>query len=50
MRELLALVVGGSTPFLPTVAEEVRLDLIETRTFGSRVIYEGYGRGRDASD
>jgi dihydrofolate reductase len=37
-------VVGGGTPFLPPVTEEVRLDLIETRTFGSRVIYERYGR------
>lgn len=39
-------VVGGGTPFLPPVAEDVRLDLIETRTFGSRVIYERYGRAR----
>jgi dihydrofolate reductase len=37
-------VVGGGTPFLPPVTEDVRLDLIETRTFGSRVIYERYGR------
>ena len=33
-------VVGGGTPFLPPVAEDVPLDLIETRTFGSRVIYD----------
>jgi hypothetical protein len=26
------------------------LDLIETRTFGSRVIYERYGRARHESD
>jgi hypothetical protein len=26
--------------FLPPVTEDVPLDLIETRTFGSRVIYE----------
>jgi dihydrofolate reductase len=38
-------VVGGGTPFLPPVTEDVRLDLIETRTFGSRVIYERYGVG-----
>ena len=31
-------IVGGGTPFLPPVTEDVRLDLIETRTFGSRVI------------
>jgi hypothetical protein len=30
-------------PFLPPVTEDVRLDLIETGTFGSRVIYERYG-------
>jgi dihydrofolate reductase len=43
-------VVGGGTPFLPPVAEDVSLDLIETRTFGSRVIFERYGRARDESD
>ncbi|HKH22864.1 MAG TPA: dihydrofolate reductase family protein, partial [Solirubrobacterales bacterium] len=36
--------VGGGTPFLPAATEDVPLDLIETRTFGSRVIYERYGR------
>ena len=43
-------VVGGGTPFLPPVTEDVPLYLIETRTFGSRVIYERYGRARDESD
>src|SRR4051794_26905494 len=43
-------VVGGGTPFLPPVTEDVPLDLVETRTFGSRVIYERYGRARDESD
>ena len=43
-------VVGGGTPFLPPVTEDVPLDLIETRTFGLRVIYERYGRARDESD
>jgi dihydrofolate reductase len=42
-------VVGGGTPFLPPVTEDVRLDLVETRTFGSRVIYERYGRAHDES-
>ncbi|HEY1274418.1 MAG TPA: dihydrofolate reductase family protein [Thermoleophilaceae bacterium] len=37
-------VVGGGTPFLPPVTEDVPLDLVETRTFGSRVIFERYGR------
>ena len=43
-------VVGGGTPFLPPVAEELPLDLVETRTFGSRVIYERYERARGESD
>jgi len=43
-------VVGGGTPFLPPVTEGIALDLVETRTFGSRVIYERYGRARDESD
>ena len=43
-------VVGGGTPFLPPVTEDVRLDLVETKTFGSRVIYERYRRTRDAPD
>ena len=38
---------GGGTPFLPPVTEHVPLDLTETRTFGSRVIYERYRRARD---
>jgi dihydrofolate reductase len=42
-------VVGGGTPFLPPVAEAVPLELLETRTFGSRVIYERYGRARAES-
>jgi hypothetical protein len=36
--------VGGGTPFLPPVTEDIPLELIETRTFGSRVIYERYRR------
>jgi dihydrofolate reductase len=39
--------VGGGTPFLPPVTEDVPLDLAETRTFGSRVIYERYRRAHD---
>jgi len=42
-------VVGGGTPFLPPVTEDVRLELLETTTFGSRVIYERYRRARDES-
>jgi hypothetical protein len=43
-------VVGGGTPFLPPVGENVPLDLVETRTFASRVIYERYRRARGGPD
>jgi dihydrofolate reductase len=39
-------VVGGGTPLLPPVTEYMTLDLIETRTFNSRIIYERYRRQR----
>jgi dihydrofolate reductase len=39
-------IVGGGTPFLPPVTDDVPLDLIESRTFDSRVIYERYRRAR----
>lgn len=44
------IVVGSGTPLLPPVADSIELDLIESRTFGSRVIYERYRRaaGRSA--
>src|SRR5262249_13072387 len=38
------IIVGGGTPFLPPVSEDVPLDLVETRTFASRVNYERYAR------
>src|SRR6188472_1699962 len=41
-------VVGGGTPFLPPVTAAVPLDLIETRRFGSRVIFERYRLVRTA--
>jgi dihydrofolate reductase len=37
-------VVGGGTPYLPPVTDDVPMDLIETRTFGSPVIFERYRR------
>jgi dihydrofolate reductase len=43
-------VVGGGTPFLPPVTEDVPLELVETRTFDSRVIYERYRRARAEPD
>jgi dihydrofolate reductase len=42
-------IVGGGTPFLPPVTEDLRLDLIDTRTFASCVIYERYRCVRDES-
>ena len=44
------ILIGGGTPLLPPVTKRVRLGLVETRTFGSRVIYERYRRVRDDSD
>jgi dihydrofolate reductase len=43
-------IVGGGTPFLPPVTDDIALDLTETRTFDSRVIYERYRRARSKSD
>jgi dihydrofolate reductase len=40
------IIVGDGTPLLPPVTEDVPLEPIETRTFGSRVIYERYKRVR----
>jgi hypothetical protein len=37
-------VVGGGTPYLPPVTEDIRLELIETQTFDSHVVYERYRR------
>jgi len=34
--------VGGSTPFFPQRQRRVDLALVETRTFGSRVVYLRY--------
>jgi len=43
-------VVGGGTPFLPLVTDDIALDPVETSRFGSRVIYERYRRARDESE
>jgi dihydrofolate reductase len=37
-------VLGGGTPFFPALEERVDLELVETRTFGSRVVYARYRR------
>ena len=35
-------VVGAGTPFFPAMEERINLELVETRTFGSRVVYLRY--------
>jgi dihydrofolate reductase len=35
-------IVGGGTPYFPALDERVDLELVETRTFGSRVVYLRY--------
>jgi dihydrofolate reductase len=42
--------VGGGTPFLPPVADQIALDLVETQAFASHVIYERYRRAREPAD
>jgi dihydrofolate reductase len=37
-------VLGGGTPYFPLLEERIALDLVETRTFGSRVVYLRYRR------
>ena len=32
-------VLGGGTPYFPALDERINLDLVETQTFGSRVVY-----------
>ncbi|MFM2437765.1 MAG: hypothetical protein RLZ55_576 [Actinomycetota bacterium] len=38
------IVLGGGTPYLPPTAAPTELDLLETRTFDRRIIYERYRR------
>jgi dihydrofolate reductase len=37
-------VLGGGTPYFPALDERINLELVETRTFGSRVVYLDYVR------
>ena len=37
-------VLGGGTPYFPALDERIHLELVETRTFGSRVVYVRYRR------
>jgi dihydrofolate reductase len=36
-------VLGGGTPYFPALDERINLELVETRTFGSRVVTFGTG-------
>jgi dihydrofolate reductase len=38
------IVLGGGTPYFPALDESIELELLETRTFGSRVAYLRYQR------
>ncbi len=39
--------LGGGTPYFPALDRMIDLELVETKTFGSRVVYLRYGRTRD---
>lgn len=39
--------LGGGTPYFPRSENKISLELIETRTFGPRVVYLRYGRVSD---
>jgi dihydrofolate reductase len=39
-------ILGGGTPYFAATAQQLDLELVETRTFGSRVIYLRYRRPR----
>jgi dihydrofolate reductase len=40
-------VLGGGTPYFPSLENRLDLELVETKTFGSRVVYVRYRRARD---
>jgi dihydrofolate reductase len=37
-------VIGAGTPYFPALDARIDLELVETRTFGSRVVYLRYRR------
>ncbi len=43
------LLLGGGTPYFPSLKKEVSLELVETRTFGSRVVFLHYRRAADVA-
>jgi dihydrofolate reductase len=42
-------VLGGGTPFFPPLDARIELELVETRTFASRVVYLRYRRAEGAA-
>ena len=42
-----SVLLGCGTSYFPTLEKGIDLELIETRTFGSRVVYLRYGRVSD---
>jgi dihydrofolate reductase len=40
-------VLGGGTPYFPALDERIELELVETRTFGGRVVNLRYRRASD---
>ena len=34
--------LGGGTPYFPTLDETIKLELVDTQTFGARVVYLRY--------
>jgi dihydrofolate reductase len=40
-------VLGGGTPYFPTLDGSINVELVETKTFGSRVAYLRYRRTSD---
>ena len=34
--------LGGGTPYFPALEERIKLELVETKTFGARVVYLRY--------
>jgi dihydrofolate reductase len=40
-------VLGGGTPYFPALNDRIDLELVETRTFGSRVVYVRYQRAEN---
>jgi dihydrofolate reductase len=43
---VIPVVVGGGTPYFPPLDAAIELELLETQTFGSRVVYLRYLRSR----